>query len=270
MMTDVEDIQGSKFYLFLSFFLAMLVQAILGGVLWQICGTAGETGRRKIVPLLSLQLNRHVVAQAPSVQLPPPIKKPEPLKEVVARDSEPSPMPVAPVVKPLAPSRRRAAKHKKPVVKKQLANIFKPSPKLEKIDEIVSAAVVEPAEPVLKTVPAEEKSEPTPDAAVATPPELSEKMQSEISRYLANVRRQLEKNKKYPQNARRQRLEGKVTVAFSILADGRVDSLEAVEDAPIELIEAALSLVKKQKFAAPPAGWLPASRIEFPVTYKLR
>ncbi len=99
---------------------------------------------------------------------------------------------------------------------------------------------------------------------------LSNDEQKEIARYLAQVRRSLEKSKKYPTEARKERLEGQVRVKFRITADGQAEEATITGQAPGILAESVLQMLAGRRFSAPPPGWQPNVAVELKINFNLR
>lgn len=330
-MIAASEFSGSKYLIWLSFIVALFVQAGLGALLWQVCGTDAEISR-KIVPLVYLKLQPNFAIQPPVLsqtvnkaepkQVLPPL--PATIKEVTMHEpslakQEPVKMPPD-EIEPQHPQPKikqqaqQAKKQPQKQVAKKLEN--QPDPRLksdvkpvaekanvalpvdtavQKIDAVskkasindidtLKSASTKSANPHSQAVPvrriehiasetdsvlSQPKNDPVADAKSDTPI-VSKAMQDEFSRYLARIRKQLEKNKKYPDNARRKRIEGNVLVSFSILSDGQIVGAEVTNGAAVELSEAALALLRDRKFAAPPSGWQSGNRIEFTINYNLR
>ncbi|MFZ2955842.1 MAG: energy transducer TonB [Candidatus Ozemobacteraceae bacterium] len=93
---------------------------------------------------------------------------------------------------------------------------------------------------------------------------------SEVQTYLAMVRKEIAKQKKYPERARKKEIQGKVIVEFSISSDGLVQNPRVIKERFAELEEATLTLMNGRRFPPPPAGWDPRARIELPIQYTLR
>lgn len=99
---------------------------------------------------------------------------------------------------------------------------------------------------------------------------LTKEQQDENSKYLAKVLKIFEKNKKYPSEARKRNLQGKIIVAFSIGTDGTTSNVVAKTVTPEQLANAAEELVRKTKLPSPPEHWKSSAIIELPIVYKLR
>lgn len=172
---------------------------------------------------------------------PAPPTPPEPVETHAATLPEPlAPPPVVESPKP-APVPRPAPAKKPPA----------PSVKPESKPEVDSAAI-EPVSPVPvpAPVPVEHREPPpTPSTAAHPDPRLEES-------YRARVRQAVDERKHYPRMARRLELEGRVVVAFTVGAEGRLADLRLVESSGSELLdEAALEAVRQAAPFPPfPAG----------------
>lgn len=91
-------------------------------------------------------------------------------------------------------------------------------------------------------------------------------------RYFRQVRLAIERNRQYPLMARRQQLEGRVTVSFTIDANGAVSDLFVARGSGFSVLdEAALSAVRAAgPFSAPPPHLAPPLTIEIPIVFRLR
>jgi protein TonB len=91
----------------------------------------------------------------------------------------------------------------------------------------------------------------------------------ETQRYLGVVRRILEKNKKYPESARRRGVQGKIVLVFSIAPDGSALNPGVEGEGPKELRDSGLGILAGRRFPPPPKGWNREARIAFPLLYSL-
>lgn len=94
--------------------------------------------------------------------------------------------------------------------------------------------------------------------------------QKAIARYLAQVRRSLDRSRVYPPEARKKRIEGVVPVKFRISADGLVVGAEVSGNAPDVLAEAVIKMLAGRRFPPPPTGWQPSAAIELNINFNLR
>ncbi|MBF0547568.1 MAG: energy transducer TonB [Candidatus Riflebacteria bacterium] len=91
----------------------------------------------------------------------------------------------------------------------------------------------------------------------------------EIEKYLANVRKQIERNKIYPDSALKQGIQGKVLVTFSIAEDGCPINIQIPDSTSFQLKNAARDLFKNRTFPPPPSSLKAGYRIEIPINYSL-
>lgn len=225
--------------------------------------------------------NTQIPIQAPAqIELPEPSEPPEPLPEQKAEPQtvqeilpEPEPVPepepekvpqVKPIIKPRPPEKK---KNKPEPVKK--VPIRKES--------AVAPAQINVATPTPPPASKENMIKPVPVAAVPAPGERQEApaqkvgtVKNDFSAWLKKVYKTIERNKVYPEKARRYGIKGQIPVRFSIAADGRAQNIEIVGKADRELQRAAEKLLRQVRFEAPPSGWNPSSRIEFTINYYLR
>lgn len=278
----------NRYLFWLSCVSAVIFQTALGSLLWQICGN-GEYVSRKIVPLIALNLRNHKVTQATTANQTE--KKVEPQKKLKPEPAVSTPISSPPLVRSeSAPEIKKTAADKPRMAKRTPRVAAKP---MQPPDKLKNASTAMFSAPKTDNVPVENRAindeearrhgsvsasssvrqnlQPDVQSSGEAPKSVvSEAMQSEINRYLVSVRTQLEKAKRYPKNARRRRISGKVPVSFVIQADGRSGSVSSNGQAPAELVEAAVELVGSQKFPAPPDGWQTGSRIEITINYHLR
>lgn len=110
-----------------------------------------------------------------------------------------------------------------------------------------------------------------PDPAPAGPPgQVRGGNPSGVVAWLARVRRAIERDKRYPEEARVRRLEGRVIVVFTIDPAGRVNRPRVESGAPAPLSRAALALLEGRRCPPPPAEWNPDSPIRLPIDFSLR
>ncbi len=99
---------------------------------------------------------------------------------------------------------------------------------------------------------------------------LSGEEQKAIARYLAQIRKSLDRSRVYPPEARKKRIEGVVPVRFRISEDGLVVGAEISGSAPGILAEAAIQMLAGRRFPPPPTGWQPSAAIELNINFNLR
>lgn len=91
-----------------------------------------------------------------------------------------------------------------------------------------------------------------------------------VAAWLARVRRAVERDKRYPEEGRARRLEGRVTVVFTVDRDGRVKGPAIEGGGQDPLSRAALALLAGRRFPPPPSEWNPAAPIRLPIHFSLR
>ncbi|MGK0674668.1 MAG: TonB family protein [Halothiobacillaceae bacterium] len=170
---------------------------------------------------------------------PAPVEPPAPAESppVQAAPPPPAPSDAPPPVEPLAPKpapvqpRPAKAPPSKPAVSASApvrAQPVESAPAAE-----VPVAIPSPAPTPLVPPPAAQPVIPAPDPALE-------------DGYRTRVRQAIDKHKHYPRVARRLELEGRVVVAFTVEADGRLAGVRVVESSGSELLdEAALEAVRK-------------------------
>lgn len=223
----------------------------------------------KMPPQAAPVINKPVEPVKPQpVKIPPPI--PEPIKEVKI-EKKPKILPVK-ERKKAEPARKKVVveKRKKPVekVEKPKENPMPVNKAVVDAPPVQSVKSIAPSPPV-KAAPAVK----TPASAQANPHPLSSKS-DEISAnaYFNAMRLMIEKNKRYPQMARRRNQEGSVRVRFLIDNNGNVNALEIVKKAEYEsLNKAALEAVRRSApFAKPPASVAKSAlKLELTINFKL-
>ncbi|MBF0232461.1 MAG: energy transducer TonB [Desulfamplus sp.] len=172
------------------------------------------------------------------------------------------------------------------IIKKNKKTANRP-PKQKKVPEVITKpkAITEPAEaskPAEVSKPAEASL-----ARVALPtnsslqknvpplPKNSSVSQSEeisAKQYFNAIRQMIEKNRRYPQMARRRNQEGSVRVRFLIDSNGNVNSLEIVKRSDYEsLNQAALEAVKRAAPFSKPPAYIDESalKLELTINFKL-
>ncbi|MDX1805299.1 MAG: energy transducer TonB [Alcanivorax sp.] len=88
--------------------------------------------------------------------------------------------------------------------------------------------------------------------------------------YLAGVREQIERHKRYPRRARLRHQQGVVTLRFAINADGRSDRVEVISSSGSHLLDqAAKRLLQQLRFPAPPAELAVPFSVTVPLSYTL-
>lgn len=91
------------------------------------------------------------------------------------------------------------------------------------------------------------------------------------NRYLGQLRREIERHKTYPRQARLRRQEGEVRVRFQLNDQGRVTALTVVGSAGSEILDGHVrELLQRLRFPAPPEGVaISERRITLPVRFRL-
>lgn len=92
----------------------------------------------------------------------------------------------------------------------------------------------------------------------------------QISAYISALRREIERNKRYPQRARLMRRQGVATIAFTVNSDGVLSNIHVSKSSGVEdLDNAAMAAVKSARPVGPrPAGMGSAHSV--PVRFSLR
>ncbi|MEF3194313.1 MAG: energy transducer TonB [Halothiobacillaceae bacterium] len=160
---------------------------------------------------------------APPVE--PPSPKSTPVQPKPAEPLPPKPVPVRP--KPAKPIKAAPAKPAASAVEPVRAQPVESAPAAE-----VPVAIQSPAPAPVVPLPAVQPR-PAPDPAVE-------------HGYRARIRQAIDEHKHYPRMARRLGLEGRVVVAFTVEADGRLARVRVVESSGSEVLdEAALEAVRQ-------------------------
>jgi len=274
-----------------SIIIGLLLHTVLASVLWKICTTFEEM-QTPTLRLLSIapvkvkteEIKEHIEEQTETrIEEPKPaIERPIIEIESNATKAKPQKRPepvVNKLVKPLTEAvtpEKKAIKPKPRPIKK----ITKPDTQHKQRIPPVPVTTIEPTivTQTRQHLPPPALPQPETEKTVATtkttPANIgtrsSTAIQKDFSSYLRKVYRQLEKNKKYPNNARRRGITGKVAIAFSINDAGKATGAAVIGKSPRELAEAALKLVTTQKFAKPPEDWNNASRVEMQINYSLK
>lgn len=80
----------------------------------------------------------------------------------------------------------------------------------------------------------------------------------------------LEKNRSYPEKARKSKTEGKIIISFTIDEKGKTANVISKTKEPKILSDYSEEFIKNIIFPLPPKHWNKASKIELPITYKLK
>ena len=255
--------------------LSFLTQFTIGSFIWTLCNNININRNEKklnvslMIPLLEEEQHQELPKELLHM---PEIEETEikPLEmtmdEILPLDQfeEPRIMeePVIPKIEPPAP------KKKKKEIRKEAPKIVKPEIKevFVETSKPIQENIVEPKQVSIPAPVKEKKQIPT-----ASPkPTLTKSQQNENSKYLSKVMKIFEKNKVYPKNARAMHIEGKIIISFRIDKDGKTSDVSAKTKEPKILANAAEELVRKSKLPPPPSHWDTSSKIELPISYKLR
>jgi len=216
----------------------------------------------------------HAAPVAPPVPEELKIPQPEPPLPEPVKIAEPVVKKVEPVNKPI--------KKVKPVRKKVIVEQKKKPTKPEVVREVVEEPVVtadkavveeQIAAPMQTTAidsTALVKAAPQKRALPSSQPSQSDEISAKA--YFNAMRLMIEKNKHYPQMARRRNQEGSVRVRFLIDKSGNVNSLEIIKKSHYaSLDQAALEAVRRAApFSKPPASISRnALKLELTINFKL-
>ena len=168
------------------------------------------------------------------------------LKNVVIKKPEPKVEPVVePIVekiieKPLPETKSKNIVKQEKKKEKKIKEVKKVEKKvLEKVEKIQEVKVEQKTEPIVQEMASKEviKQENTIDAS---------QIEALEDEYLSKLRYLIEKNKIYPQSAKRLNQMGKVHVCFVISKDGQIKDVKVVKDSNYKrLNEAALEILAK-------------------------
>jgi protein TonB len=202
----------------------------------------------------------HEGAQEPMQPVQAEIPPPElPVKKAWANQLEdPSSKPSVKVAKKKPPPKPR----QKPVPNRTVQKLPEPTP--------VATKVAPVAEPVAARAAAISPASRASDKGGATP-RTAQKVTLR-ARYKAMLAAAIEKNKYYPNQARRRRIEGEVRVAFTILADGSLSEIRLTQSSGSKVLDnAALGAIRKLARVDPLPRSLEMDRWEMivPLSYKL-
>ena len=168
------------------------------------------------------------------------------LKNVVIKKPEPKVEPVVePIVekiieKPLPETKSKNIVKQEKKKEKKIKEVKKVEKKvLEKVEKIQEVKVEQKTEPIVQEMASKEviKQENTIDAS---------QIEALEDEYLSKLRYLIEKNKIYPQSAKRLNQMGKVHVCFVISKDGQIKDVKVVKDSNYKrLNDAALEILAK-------------------------
>ncbi|GAB1354950.1 hypothetical protein MASR1M12_36900 [Erysipelotrichia bacterium] len=241
----------------------------------------------------------------PPVEEPQPVlPQPQPEPKKVTPEPEVIPSPEAAPIEPPALQKTEELKKpeppKKPRISKK-AELKSVKPDKKTIEKAIEKPVLKPVEKLMpQPEPVKASAEPEPllstqptapalpesvtpalnaaaqaDRSAVSQTEkpvkaLSGEEQKAIARYLAQIRKSLDRSRVYPPEARKKRIEGIVPVKFRISADGLVVGTEVTGNAPGILAEAVIQMLAGCRFPPPPTGWQPSAAIELNINFNLR
>lgn len=190
------------------------------------------------------------------------------LKNVVIKKPEPKVEPVVkPIVEKIIEKPLPETKSKNIVKKKKKKEVKRIEEKvLEKVEKTEEVKVEQKAEPIVQEMASKEviKQENTIDPS---------QIQALEDEYLSKLRYIIEKNKIYPQSAKRLNQMGKVHVNFIISKDGQIKNIKIVKDSNYQrLNDAALEILAKiNKFEPIPSELNKNSwEITVPIVYQIK
>lgn len=94
---------------------------------------------------------------------------------------------------------------------------------------------------------------------------------SGFSTVLAGIRERIERARFYPDQARRQGVEGVVEVEFTLSSDGRVEDVKVLRSSGSPLLdEASIETIKRAAPYPVVEDWPRTLRIQLSITYRLR
>lgn len=200
---------------------------------------AAGTAISSMVLLLALQF----IPLTPAEPVPEPMAIE--LVEIPAPENEPEPVPEKPLLPP--PPKPQAM---------QATPQIKPAPALS--DPAPALPVQQPQQPQPAEPP---KTEEPPPA----PPQTPRSNPAAESGYQARARAEIEKQKRYPEEAQQLGMSGSVLVSYTIARDGRLLHAEIAQSSGFKLLDqAALQAVQRSRFEAMPAdAWSTAGEQRF-------
>ena len=305
-----EEQRVERLTTFVSLFLALLLQLAAGLLLVRMCREEVLTrqppvplitvnlapepapaGPAKIAAPIPVEEPRPVLPQPQPEPVPEPQPAPEP--EKVTPEPEviqpPEAAPIEPpavqkteeLKKPEPPKKPRISKKTvaKPIEKPVEKPVVRPAPQPEPVkasakpEPLLSTQPTAPALPESVTPALNAAAQADRSAASQTEKPvkaLSGEEQKAIARYLAQIRKSLDRSRVYPPEARKKRIEGIVPVKFRISADGQVVGVEVAGNAPGILSDAVIQMLAGRRFPPPPTGWQPSAAIELNINFNLR
>lgn len=261
----------------LSFVVSITCLLFICDRLWVFCHSNNTRQEKRICIELVIPSEEALTEEVPMEENKPVIKMPDIELEMLQSNMEPEEISVDnPFEKPMilekpviveTPKKKKVVKEKVDKSKEKKKEIIDKN--IEKTEIVQSDKVNDVAPQNVQSIqPKEEKSKTS--SSIKKAPVLTKAQMNENSRYLAKIMKIFEKNKKYPDDARRRHLEGKIFVSFCVDKEGKTGKVLAKTEKPKELVMAAVELIKKSKLPIPPDCWPIKSSIEIPILYKLR
>lgn len=201
---------------------------LVAAVAWWLAERSGPAS----VPATPMPLQL-AMFQAPAPAEPSVPAESTPVQEASPPPTLPEPPPVEPLAPKPVPVQPRPAKAAPPKPAASAVAPVRAQPVESAPAAEVPVAIQSPAPAPVVPPPAVQPVTPAPDPAVE-------------DGYRTRIRQAIDKHKHYPRMARRLGLEGRVVVAFTVEADGRLAGVRVVESSDSELLdEAALEAVRK-------------------------
>ncbi|HNX74189.1 MAG TPA: TonB family protein [Candidatus Rifleibacterium sp.] len=281
---------------------SLLLQMLLAHFLWQVCISYDRRTQPKIMaininptPPPAKPLAPVTITEKPLIFEPEsPTNKPQISEPITEKPL--LPISELPAIKPEAPPEALKTEPSKPATKilkpetskppappkikakvkpdrpplKKTTIVFKEIPENQQTHSVTQIPVARPT-----IVKSESSATGQPKVnAITEPGELAAATpvlpQKDFSSYLQKIYRIIEKNKRYPTDARKRGLHGKVLVSFSINSEGKATDATAQDTVAPELQQATLKLLLGQKFPQPPPDWNTRSRINMTINYSIR
>lgn len=250
-------------------------------------------------PLESLELDLAMFAPAGTLSdtepttAPAPVESPPPPRVEPDRPPEPAPVPVIRPRPPMPPPKSaRPPEPKLPVEKPKLKprpattapkakpkKAAEPSPRPETAEQRQPAllkppAAARPAQATQPRVQATDRSQSTKPATEASPAgsggAVSPAARASAERaYLAELQQAIARQQRFPEEARRKRITGTVTLAFAVQANGRIDGVQVVKSSGNPALDRAATetLERLGRFKPIPA---PIGRGSWPMRVPIR
>ncbi len=217
-------------------------------------------------------------AKLPALFEPPEPLTPKELTIEIVQAIPPAPKPVV-TPRPAPPKpEKKPAKKPKPVEKKRPAKkpVQKkpPKPAPKKPAPRPRPTIRDVAPPPRHPTPPAEPAPSTPQQETPPPATVSNAIvQAEKQSYRSALRAAILAQQKYPRQAQRRRMEGTVTVGFTLLKNGSIQNIHVQQSSGHRLLDkAATNAVKRVGHFKPIPEKYKKSRWEFeiPVVFKLR